>query len=402
MKNLLWIGDACCDSGFAEATHQTLLGLDYRYSGKFNCSVLGLNYLGDPHGWAYDIYPTWPGGDHFGLGRLNYVVNKVRPDVIFIQNDPWNVPAYMELLKDLDVPVVGSMAVDGLGCRGGNVNGETAEERGLNAMRLVVFWTEFGAREARLGGYAGPTAVVPLGVDRKVFYPVDRALARRETGLPAGAFLFGNVNRNQIRKRMDLSLMYFCEWWRDYGKPEDAVLMLHSAPTGEAAFDLMRLVDYLDRQTPGFGKHVLLSRPDAYHGLSKETMRFLYNSLDCGISTSQSEGMGLPALEMMACGVPCILPDHSAFSEWAWDAALLVPASGKVVMPTDVMQSVVDKEPFIKALQRMYLEPHLRAQMRQSGLDLVSEPRYDWANIGRAVSDAIEQTLWPAGELASV
>jgi glycosyltransferase involved in cell wall biosynthesis len=44
-------------------------------------------------------------------------------------------------------------------------------------------------------------------------------------------------------------------------------------------------------------------------------MNILYNSADVNISASSGEGWGLPTGESMACGIPNIGPDCSAFSE---------------------------------------------------------------------------------------
>jgi len=390
MKKLLWIGDACCDSGFARATHYTLDTLRHR----FDVAVLGLNYLGDPHAYPYQIYPAWPGKDMFGVGRLEDVVPKVRPDVIVIQNDPWNIPYYIEVLEHVpQIPVVGILAVDGKNCRGGKVNGTTAKERGLNALSLAVFWTQFGLDEARAGGYEGPAAVVPLGVDRTIYKPRDQAFARKEVGLPLpdDAFLVGNVNRNQPRKRLDLTLMYFGEWVSKFHR-DDAYLFLHVAPTGEMAYEVNQLTQYL-----GLHGRVILSEPTAYKGLSELQLSHLYSCFDVGISTTQGEGWGLPALEMMACGVPQLLPDWSAYGEWARDAARLVPCTTVACTfnSINVIGGLADRELFVQALEDLYSWPQVRQEMSSAGIALANDPRYAWPNIANALGDAIEQTLWP-------
>ncbi len=396
MKKLLWIGDACVDSGFARATHYTLESLRHR----FDVSVLGINYRGDPHQYPYPVYPCWPGGDMFGIGRLGDLIPAIRPNVIVLQNDPWNIPKYMEVLKDVtQIPVVASLAVDGLNCRGGSVNAEDAQGKGLNTLKLAIFWTEFGRREAIAGGYEGPTAVVPLGVDLDVYRPGDRDAARQEAGLPLprNSLLIGNINRNQPRKRLDLTLLYFAEWLHRY-QHKNAFLFLHVAPTGEKSYDLKQLTLYADRIFPGIKNRVLISQPDAFKGLAEPVLANLYRCFDLLVSTSQSEGMGLPALEAMASGIPLVLPDHSAYAEWARDAALLVPCSTIATTPNEinVIGGVPDKEPFIAALERVFQEQRLRQEMRKAGIDTAWNPRYRWQNIGEAFGDAIMQTLWPA------
>lgn len=409
MKNLLWIGDACVDSGFARATHYTLEGLDYRYRGEFNCSVLGVNYLGDPHSYRYPVYPCWPGQDMFGIGRLMDLIPQLKPDVIVIQNDPWNIPHYMAELKPLDVPVVASLAVDGLNCRGGNakaveskdLNGfDLARVRGLNDLALAIFWTEYGRQQAIKGGCEVPTVVVPLGVDTKIYKPQDKKESRKWLGLPMpeDAFLVGSVGRNQYRKRLDLMLFYFAEWVREH-KRDDAYLFVHSAPTGEVAFDIKQLVGYL-----GLNSKVIVSIPGIRKGETEETLARLYSSFDVYASTTQGEGFGLPALEAMACGTPCLLPDWSAFGDWAKGAARLVPCTTLACTynSINVVGGIADRKTFVSALDEIYQHPQVRDGLRESGLERAREPRFDWKNIGKAFADAITNALWPEKVVAPI
>lgn len=405
MRNLLWIGDAGVDSGFARGTHYTLEGLDYRYRGEFNCSVLGINYLGDPdvrRKYHYDIYPCWPGKDMWGIGRFEEVLPIVQPDVIVLQNDPWNVPYFTDALRETKIPLVASLAVDGLNCRGGNakavetkdLNGlDLAKERGLNDLALAIFWTEFGRQQAVKGGCTIPTAVIPLGVDLDIYKPYDRGESREWLGLPlpVGAFLIGSVGRNQYRKRLDLTLMYFAEWIKKYGR-NDAYLFIHSAPTGENAFDLHQLATYL-----GLKGKVIVSIPETRKGQTEETLARLYSAFDVYVSTTQGEGFGLPALEAMACGTPCLLPDWSAFGDWTKGAAALVPCTTMACTYNgiNVIGGIPDRADFISLLDGLYEFSETRDQLSQKGLARARETRFDWKDIGLKFSQAITHRLWP-------
>jgi D-inositol-3-phosphate glycosyltransferase len=164
MRRLLWIGDAGCETGFARSTHK-ILETVYR---EWDVHVLGINYRGDPHDYPYPIYMAqrYP-GDLFGIRRLQEMLQKVKPDLIVVQNDPWNFPSYMKRLGE--TPVVGIVAVDGKNCRG----------RSLNGLKHAIFWTDFGEKEAKRGGYVGTSSVIPLGVDTEIYYPaIGRLLVR--------------------------------------------------------------------------------------------------------------------------------------------------------------------------------------------------------------------------------
>lgn len=58
--------------------------------------------------------------------------------------------------------------------------------------------------------------------------------------------------------------------------------------------------------------------------VSRELLRALYSEAEALILPSFSEGFGLPALEAMACGTPCIVSDRGALPEVVGDAGKIV------------------------------------------------------------------------------
>ena len=385
-KKLLWVGDAGVPSGFAKATHGILQSLDYRVSpsNPFDVTVLGMNYRGDPHDYPYPIWAAAPGGDAFGVGRFSWMVNTIRPDVIVIQQDPWNFPFYIDQLhkvkENAHIPVIGVVAVDSQNCLG------TA----LNDLQGAIFWTEFGLNEARKGGFTQSGSVIPLGVDRSV-YRIDTKARARKKFLPDylgikgdqvnrdHVFIVGSVGRNQLRKRLDLTIAYFSEWIHTENI-RDAWLYIHSAPTGEKGFNLAQLAEHysvLDR--------LILVTPEMFYGLSEEDMANTYNCFDVYWSTSQGEGMGLPALEAMACGIPCILPDSAAFAEWALDAAELIPCYEIAVTPggPNSIGAVINRSSSIRSLDMLYRSASLQSSMIEDSCNRAAELRFNWGHIGQ-------------------
>ncbi len=385
-KSLLWIGDACCESGFARATHATLDVLREQYA----VSVLGINYRGDPHPYPYPIYSALHGGDWAGVRRLLYVCDVVKPDVIVVQNDPWNVPRYMHKLQSAeeyrDVTIVGSIAVDGLNCQG----------YFLNDLSHVVFWTKFAEDEARRGGFAGKSSVIPLGVDHQTFYPDDRVAARMNVMpkqafdvLGERAFIVGAIGRNQPRKRLDLTIQYFAKWVKTFNV-RDAWLYLHIGPTGDEGYDVQTLANYY-----GVLDRLLVSEPPPWQGVEDQKMVDVYRSLNVYFSTTLGEGMGLPALEAMACGIPCILPSWSGFADWARGAAYLVPCSGKAVTcrEASTIGGVMDEQAAVTALQRLYDDGRERERWAIAGWRRATEERFKWGVIGRRFMNVVDSVV---------
>jgi D-inositol-3-phosphate glycosyltransferase len=390
MRRLLWIGDAGCQSGFARATHYTLEALRKTW----DVAVLGLNYRGDPHTYPYPIYPAYvPGGDLFGVSRIRELMGKLRPDIIVFQNDPWNIPRYVEALEDIPAAarpaLVGAIAVDGLNCRG----------RAMNGLDHVVFWTQFGADEAAAGGYEKSYSVIPLGVDRSIYKPAlyDKAHLRKLLGLPEktwGGFFFLNVNRNQPRKRLDLTLQAFAQFRRVWdishqpGDPEP-FLYLHVCPTGDQGYDLTHLAAYYKLH-----QQIILAEPGVYHGSSEAEIVATYQAADVQMSTTQGEGWGLTTLEGMACGIPQIAPKWAALGEWA-TAADLVPCSGTIATPGNInsIGGIVDQDQLHTALFYAYHSEQKRRHMIEAGLALAARPEFAWKNIGHRWATVLEEVL---------
>ncbi|MCR4301794.1 MAG: glycosyltransferase family 4 protein [Sulfuricaulis sp.] len=391
MKKLLWIGDAACPSGFARATHAILDMLRREY----DVTVLGMNYRGDPHPYPYPIFTAFAGGDAFGVGRLVWMCDLVKPDVIVLQNDGWNIQPYVRQLRRrkpngkymwpeyAGIPIVAALAVDG----------KNLDARWLDGLAHVVFWTQFALDEAREAGYEGPASVVPLGVDTTVYHPADKMEARSARGIASlgDAFIVGNVNRNQPRKRWDLTVRYFAEWVKSK-KVSDAYLYLHVAPTGDMGVDVKQLAKYY-----GVLDHLALMEPPTWYGIAEEEMRDTYNCFDVQVTTTQGEGFGLTTFEGMACGVPQIVPDWAALGELCAGAAWMVPCTSTAINPVapglNVIGGVPDEGKFIEALDALYRHPDYRETNRAAALERARQPRFRWENVGAAWLAVIAETL---------
>lgn len=380
-RRLLWIGDSPTTAwtGFGRAAFNILKELQAR----FDVHVIGTTYDGCPYdrtAMPYDVYPISKG--------VPEVLRIVQPDVVLAQHDPWHVQNW---LRDAGkIPVVAIMPIDGTNCRCDY----------LNELAMAVWWTKWSEQEARIGGYTGPSCVVPLGVDLSIFKPLDRQQARTTIGLPAEVhdkFIVGCVARNQPRKRLDLLVRHFAEWVKSRGI-DDAYLYVQTAPTGESAYDVASLMRYERLES-----RMLLVTPALYRTLPETTQAGVYNSLDVYFTTTQGEGWGLPVMEAMACGVPCIVPEWSALADWAKDAAVFSPCgdiSGTInsFAPMSgtkiaVLGGVPNKADNVAALDRLYRDAEFYGDVRARGLALVERPEFRWPAIGQGVLAAVENAL---------
>lgn len=383
-RRLLWIGDAVASTGFAKGTHYVCDKL----SEQFDVTILGLNYYGDPHPYRQPIFPAISGGDPMGFGRVKDLIESEGPSVVVVQNDPWNIPEYLKRIGN--VPTVGYIAIDGK-----NADGEK-----LNGLTHSIFWTEFAREQANLGGYTGPSSVVPLGVDTNVFFPQDRKAVRAslqldrilaDRGLSSTSFIVGVVGRNQWRKRLDLTVEYFAEWVYSKAVP-DALLWIHSAPTKDDAWDLARLGRYYNIAD----RMVVPKIQNSSKGVHEESLARFYNMFDVLFTTTMGEGMWLPGLEAAACGTPIIAPDWSAVGELFAGAASLVPCTSTASHPgqTCTIGGIAGKYEAVRALHSMYANRELRAELGESALKRVREDRFNWDVVGRSFTNVVEKVLY--------
>jgi D-inositol-3-phosphate glycosyltransferase len=145
----------------------------------------------------------------------------------------------------------------------------------------------------------------------------------------------------------------------------------------------------------GLSHKLILSMPEVWKGLSEQTLNWNYNISDVGFSTTQGEGWGLTTMEMMACGIPQIVPDWAALGEWTEDAVLKVPCSevACTINNINVIGGVMDRKQAITALHGMYESPETREIVGAAGKALVNRPEFRWSAIGEQFNEAIEASL---------
>ncbi len=364
---LLWIGDALVPTGFATVTHAVLNHLRH----DWDVVVSGINYDGSAHDLPYQVMPAWQGGDMWGMNRFAALCAEFDPAAVIINNDWWNVAQFAKIAPK-GVPIIGYMPVDG-----GNL--DPAAMRELNKLHAAVWYTNFGHREAVKAGFKGKRHVVAHGIDTTLFQPMNRAEARRllDLNVPRNAFIVGNLNRNQPRKRLDLSIHIFADWIKRH-RISNAFLLLHCAQK-DTGWDLRRVAAF-----HGVADRLLLTGCEDIRGLqSPQHLQRIYNSLDVQISTTLGEGWGLTTMEGMACGIPQIVPDSSALAEWAVPA-VRIPCSRLLMNPEiNTTGALVDHAPFVAALQSLYADKSLRTKLSAQGIAHVRRGEFDWRNIAQ-------------------
>jgi glycosyltransferase involved in cell wall biosynthesis len=384
---ILVAGDAAVPTGFA----RVMEGIFRPLSSRYEIHHLGTNYRGDPHGYGWAVYPAELGGDRWGANRVAALVERLRPRLVFILNDLWVQHAYLGALRKMKdaPPVVLYCPVDG-----GPIEAEGVGP--LAGVRRCVAYTEFGraqieaaaaAQRAKDPAFDFPAVeVIPHGVDTDTFRPLDaaggvspRVEARRllfpDMGDPERRFIVLNANRNQPRKRIDTTVRGFALFARD--KPEGVHLFLHMG-VEDVGWNVIRLA-----RRYGVEDRVLMSSLNmTIQGVSARQLNLVYNACDVGLNTSSAEGWGLASFEHAATRAAQVVPRHSACAElWEGSGLLVEPAMSVIFEKILTEAWLVTPEGVAEALERLYADRGLLAEMSERAYRNATRGEYRWENI---------------------
>lgn len=384
-KKLFIIADAAVDTGFASVSHNIINALHERW----DIDVLAVNYYGDPHP-IQKIANLWSPtgvmqGDVYGFNRVKNLLHNINPDVVLVINDPWIGAEYVKPFAGTPGIKVLYTPVDA-----GNIKQMFAQE--LNkGFDHVVAYTQFGANELIKAGLTTPTSVIPHGIDTETFYPLNKNDVRKEAGLDPDWFIVQMVNRNQIRKRIDLGLYYFSQWVHMTGKDNNVKFYYHGALVDEG-WDIAQLAYEF-----GINDRLILSHKNLNpaHGFPLQAMKLVYNVADIHVSSTLGEGWGFTTMESMACGIANIVPRYSALGEWANGGVLYADIDEIPFFNTKGLNTrggVPEMRSFIRNLELLYKDHELRNSIAKSGYELVTQPKYQWKNIVKLFEQVFNNT----------
>lgn len=401
---LLVVGDAVASTGFARVMHSIFVEL----ASSYEIHQIGINYHGDPHELPWKIYPAKSGGDLHGVGRLRPMIEQLQPDLVFILNDIWVLAEYMDALGELaeerSFALVMYCPIDA-----GPIEAEVIEK--LEGVDRFVTYTKFGVGvieaaltelRARRPDFEFPAVErVAHGVDVDRFAPhaADLAQLNSEGRRAARRRLFGddpemrdafivlNANRNQPRKRIDLTIEGFARFAA--GKAADVKLHLHMG-VEDAGWNVMTLC-----RRHGVAERLILScQGDGLPSVPDAQLRDMFAAAAVGLNTSIAEGWGLVAFEHAATGAAQVVPRHSACAELWEGAAILVEPVAKVTTPQILTEGyLLDAEGVAAALEALYCDRQRLADMSRAAYARATQACYRWSTIAEQWRELFDEAL---------
>jgi len=359
----------------------------------FEFVVLACNWHGDPVD-EQKLFKMYPASNRFqqapfGEDRIREIVEKERPDIVFSLNDPWIVSEQYRRIQDLHqqkkFKFVGYLTMDSYNWLGGI-------DPHINDWDGVIAFTEFGAHEFVKGGVRIPIAVIPHGLDRDVFYPMDQEEAREKLGLKKDIFIVLNGNRNQFRKRMDITVAAFAKF--AVGRP-DAQLYMHMG-LKDQGWDLMPLFaremgkNGLDPN----GRIIMTSNSPNPPNVSTEMLNWIYNCADVGVNTTKGGGWELVNFENAACRVAQVVPDHTSTKEVFEGYGRLIRCD-HIDVDTNYGREMPcpSTDHLVEILCEMYESKDSRSQVADACYARVTDEQFSWDTIASQFGGIFEDVM---------
>lgn len=196
--------------------------------------------------------------------------------------------------------------------------------RNLLPSTLVVPYTKFAGEQFRKH-LPRVHEHIYLGVDTDIFKPVigdklekgdtvTKEMMRAKRGFDGGSGDIHITFLNKMNKAERPNIPCMLEGWKIFAENNRDVkprLFLHCNTNQGDGYNLIYIMKEL-----GITDQVLYTAPfEQALGLSVEQMSALYNSADVLLMATMTEGMGLPIVEALACGVPVVGTDTMCIRE---------------------------------------------------------------------------------------
>ena len=178
-----------------------------------------------------------------------------------------------------------------------------------STLDAVCTASEWGCQVLKDNGVTIPVYCVPGGVDHSVFNSENKKLDDKK-------FRFLHIGKAEARKGTDIVIKAFNEAFQGNRKVR---LSLYIDNPHLRDFDANTLLHDLKES---YKLEYPINNIEIRH--FQDELVSTYNSHHVAVFASKAEGIGLPIVEAMACGMPCIVPYNTGIMQYANDENALL------------------------------------------------------------------------------
>ena len=177
----------------------------------------------------------------------------------------------------------------------------------MNKLDAACTPSEWGVDVLKKNGLTIPTYNIPGGVDHAIYNSLNRNLDQKR-------FRFIHVGKKEVRKGTAKVIQAFAKGFADNRKVRLSLFIhnIHIPGFNSTEFVAKTLSEFEN------GKYLsAIDKIDTFDFV--EDIVSVYNTHHAAVFPTAAEGIGLPILEAMACGIPTITTVNSAMLDYAND-----------------------------------------------------------------------------------
>lgn len=306
MAKICYVTDlAMVGSGYMSLS----LPICMRLAEKHDVKVIGLGNQGEQHPFPFSIFPA---GDMMTVMRTaQFLYAAWQYDVMIVALDIPIQEGMMRSMANRPFKYVGIFPVE-------------ADPLCLSwamvcqSMDQPFVISEFGTKELQKR-YIENAKHIPIGIDSNSWVvpsPDEKRKMRRAFGIEDDEFIVLTVADNQERKNLWLNFKAFSLFAKDHPRSRYILVTREHSPAGwklrDMALDPLGIGDE-DSIAGGYNisdKLMIFER-----GMPFAELWRMYAMSDAFLLLSKAEGLGLPLMEAMSVGVPCVGTDCTGISE---------------------------------------------------------------------------------------
>lgn len=344
-------------SGYSTLSIPLLTGL----AGKgYDIKCAGLNYHGEEHWHPFSIIPCNDIQDVTAVvHNLHYLWH---PDAIIVAMDLPFQSMFFERFRPYNRKYI---------CITPMENGPLTMTWAAPLLNMdgVFFISELATQEARKVGVTKAEHLM-VGIDTALWHPAsaeEKAQLRQGLGIGEQDFVVLTVADNQERKNLWAGFETISRLKKLTDRPIKYVLVTREH--NQFGYKLRDLALACD----------IVQEVQIYErGLPTKDLWGLYAISDVYLSTSKAEGLGIPVLDAMGCGIPVVATDTGALHELLEDGrGFLIPAEYEFIdVWGNSKRSMIDIDKATQALSNMLVSDAGKEQAMRA-LDFVCSRKWD-------------------------